>query len=105
MKIELVSTDTASSHVLGHVPALVGTTAQADVELDSPSPAAYHCLISQVNDQLVVWDLGAGQGTFVNGSRVTKATIKPGDRLRLGGTDFAVRYEHGPRRYMFGVRS
>jgi hypothetical protein len=63
-------------------------------------------LISRADNHLVVWDLGEGGQTLVNGVRVTKASLKAGDTLTLGGTDFTVRYEQpSPGRYMFGPRS
>ncbi|HMS54806.1 MAG TPA: FHA domain-containing protein [Fimbriimonadaceae bacterium] len=39
---------------------------------------------------LEVVDLGSTNGTFVNDQRVTTATIKPGDIVRIGGTSFRV---------------
>ena len=64
----------------------------------------YQCLISQMAGDLVVWDLGTGPGTFVNGTKVTHATLKPGDTLKLGEAEFAVKCEDTPRRYVYGVR-
>ena len=61
-------------------------------------------MIGQIDDHLEVWDLGTRGGTFVNGIRVTKATLKASDRLSFGGTEFSVRYDRGPRRYVYGVR-
>jgi pSer/pThr/pTyr-binding forkhead associated (FHA) protein len=105
MRVELVAETNPESRVLGNFPVLIGQNPQADVPLSGSTPGNYHCLISRVDDQLIVWDLGVGGGTFVNGTQVTKASLKAGDTLRLGGTDFSVRYERGPRRYLFGVRS
>jgi pSer/pThr/pTyr-binding forkhead associated (FHA) protein len=34
-----------------------------------------------------VEDLGSANGLFVNGSRVTRAVLYPGDRLRIGDVD------------------
>ena len=36
---------------------------------------------------LVVRDLASTNGTFVNGERVKKALVRPGDRLNLGGLE------------------
>jgi pSer/pThr/pTyr-binding forkhead associated (FHA) protein len=33
-------------------------------------------------------DLGSSNGTFVNGARVTEATLRPGDEVSIGGTRF-----------------
>ena len=76
------------------------------VQVSNPVPGSCHCLVSLVEGQLVVWDLGTAGGTFVNGTRVSKATIKPGDTLKLGGMEFQVDYTKPHlRRYLFGPRS
>jgi pSer/pThr/pTyr-binding forkhead associated (FHA) protein len=106
MRLELVATSNGNSRSLDSFPALVGQSPEADVELAGPSQDNYHCLISRNDNHLVVWDLGAAGGTLVNGVRVTKAALKAGDTLTLGGNSFAVRCEQAsPGRYMFGPRS
>jgi len=57
-----------------------------------------------VDDHLVVWDLGAKGGTFVNGVPVVKATLNMSDTLRLGDREFSVRYHEEPHRYLLGLR-
>ena len=104
MKVELVGITQPDSLVLKSLPALVGRDSEADTLSPEPSPGNYRCLISQVDDHLEVWDLGTKGGTFVNGIRVTKATLKASDRLSFGGTEFSVRYDRGPRRYVHGLR-
>ncbi len=105
MKVELVGVTKPESVVLESFPALVGRDEAAGVERSDSPPGGYNCLISQVDDQLVVWDLGSRGGTFVNGSRVTRATLKASDTLRLGGTEFSVRCRPGPARYLYGPRN
>jgi pSer/pThr/pTyr-binding forkhead associated (FHA) protein len=105
MKIELVAAKNAGSAVVEEFPALVGRAPGSEVPRADSTPGNYHCLISRVDDHLVVWDLGTAGGTFVNGVRVTNASLHSGDSLRLGGTDFSVRYQPSPKRYMHGVRS
>ena len=77
---------------------------RAELEDEDFDPA-YLCLISQIDNQLVVWDLGGKSGTFVNGSRVKRATLKDSDTLGFGGSEFRVHSEQPPRRYVFGVRN
>ena len=104
MTVQLVGTTTPESLVLKNVPAIVGQAEGERLSTD-PSASAYRCLIGQVDDHLEVWDLGTKGGTFVNGVRVTKAAIRGSDRISFGGTEFSVRYDHGPQRYLHGVRS
>jgi pSer/pThr/pTyr-binding forkhead associated (FHA) protein len=105
MSVELIATKNSDSALLESFPAVIGRRAGSSVQVDESIPAGYHCLVSVVEGQLVVWDLGTVGGTFVNGTRVTKAALKPGDTLNLGGTDFQVNYKPLSRRYLFGVRS
>ena len=49
--------------------------------------------------------IGSAGGTLGNGARVTKAALKSGDTLNLGGTEFKVNYKPRVPRYFFGVRS
>ncbi len=104
MKVELVGTAQPQSLGLENLPALIRENPEAKrASVESPQ-GSYHCLISRIDNHLVVWDLGGQGGTLVNGVPITKATLKASDTLRLGGMDFAVRGERGPRRYVFGVR-
>jgi pSer/pThr/pTyr-binding forkhead associated (FHA) protein len=105
MKVELVGVAKSESIVLNSLPAVIGPDEAANVERDESPAGGYNCLISQVDDQLVVWDLGSRGGTFVNGRRVTKAMLKASDTLRLGGTEFSVRCQPGPSRYLYGPRN
>jgi hypothetical protein len=104
MKVELVGVTKPDSLTLKSLPALVGQDLEAGALSANQSEGNYRCVISQVDDHLEVWDLGTRGGTFVNGSRVTRATLAASDRLSFGGTEFVVRYDHGPRRYLYGVR-
>jgi hypothetical protein len=100
MTVELVGIANSEKRVLNQLPALL----HSDTSSEGSPDGSYRCLITEVEDHLVVWDLGSKGGTFVNGVPVTKASLSTSDTLRLGGREFSVRYEYGPRRYMFGVR-
>ncbi len=67
MSVELVATQKSDSMLLETLPALVGPGAGSS-EAKDPIPGGYHCLVSLVEGQLVVWDLGSAGGTFVNGA-------------------------------------
>ena len=106
MSVELVAVAPAESKTLDKFPAMVGQQPHGGLQLDSPSVGNYHCSISRIDNQLVVWDLGTPGGTFVNGTRVTKAAIRTGDTLRLGGNEFTIKSDdRKPRHYLHGVRS
>jgi pSer/pThr/pTyr-binding forkhead associated (FHA) protein len=54
------------------------------------SASRRHVTISPGPAGLMLTDLGSTNGTFVNGQRVTSATLKPGDLVRIGATTFRV---------------
>jgi pSer/pThr/pTyr-binding forkhead associated (FHA) protein len=69
----------------------VGRTARADFILDAPLVSRLHCRLSaDASGQLIVEDLESQNGTFVNGKKVDRATLKSGDRLTVGRVDFTV---------------
>lgn len=69
----------------------LGRTARADFILDAPLVSRLHCRLSaDASGQLVVEDLDSENGTFVNGKKVDRATLKSGDRLTVGRVDFTV---------------
>ena len=69
----------------------LGRTARADFILDAPLVSRLHCRLSaDASGQLVVEDLDSQNGTFVNGRKVDRATLKSGDRLTVGRVDFTV---------------
>ncbi len=104
MSVELIGTGSASRMVLQELPALIGPETLGPARGDEADPS-YLCLISQVDNQLVVWDLGGKSGTYVNGSRVKRATLKDSDTLGFGGSEFRVHNEQPPMRYVYGVRN
>ncbi len=104
MSVELVAAKSSDSTLLERFPVVIGPAA-GSVQVNAAVPGGCHCLVSLVDSQLVVWDLGTAGGTFVNGARVTKAALKPGDTLKLGELEFKVNERSHSGRYLHGVRS
>ena len=72
----------------------VGRAVRADFQVDAAMVSRVHCrLAADTHDRLEVEDLGSTNGTFVNQRRVTRATLAPGDRLRVGRVEFFVSRE------------
>lgn len=74
----------------------VGRLASSHLRLDHPSVARMHARIERTQGGVTIVDLGAASGTLVNGRRVNKAELKPGDRLQVG--EFVLRYGVKARR-------
>lgn len=68
----------------------VGRGTAAGFSIDTPLVSRLHCNLKAAADELVVKDLDSTNGTFVNGRRIQRATLREGDLLRLGGVEFAV---------------
>lgn len=47
-----------------------------------------HARLAPADGGYRVEDMGSSNGTFVNGARVTEATLRPGDEVSIGGTRF-----------------
>jgi len=63
----------------------LGRATGADFSLDAALVSRVHCrLVSLPGDELEVRDLESTNGTFVNGTRIQKARLVPGDRIRIG---------------------
>jgi transcriptional regulator with PAS, ATPase and Fis domain len=61
-----------------------------DLAIDDPEMSRRHARIAAADGGLHVEDLGSTNGTFVNGTRVARGRLAPGDVLRTGATLFEV---------------
>ena len=63
----------------------IGRSAPADIVLSHKSISREHCIVGLANDELLVTDLNSTNGTYIDDSRIRRATILPvGSTLRLG---------------------
>ena len=62
----------------------------ADIVLDHQGISKLHCAIAKTDGLLFVRDLGSTNGTKVNGQRVTRGALLPGDELSFGSQKFRV---------------
>ena len=65
-----------------------------DICLETTSVSKMHCLIVRTDGLLFIRDLGSTNGTKVNGQRVVRGALLPGDELAFAGEKFRV--EMGP---------
>jgi pSer/pThr/pTyr-binding forkhead associated (FHA) protein len=68
----------------------IGRAAGANFIVDAALVSRLHCRVTAGASELEMVDLDSTNGTFVNGQRVPRATLKPGDRLGVGRVDFVV---------------
>jgi pSer/pThr/pTyr-binding forkhead associated (FHA) protein len=68
----------------------LGRSTGAEFMLDAPMVSRLHCQLVATDDAIQVKDLDSTNGTFVNGKRITSATLQPGDILKVGRVDFRI---------------
>src|SRR5262245_12171805 len=72
---------------------LLGRHPECDILIESRKISRRHCCIAQVNDYLVVRDLGSTNGVRINGVRVSEGRLQPGDELTIGSHRYQVRWD------------
>lgn len=61
-----------------------------DVVVDHSSISKVHCALARTDGLLFLRDLGSTNGTRVNGQRVTRGALLPGDELSVANIKFRV---------------
>jgi FHA domain-containing protein len=75
--------------------ALVGQAPGCDVRVNAPVVNPLHCALVRVPGGLMLRDLQSEAGTLVNGERVTLCTLREGDVVTVGPTEFRVHLPSG----------
>ncbi len=61
-----------------------------DIVIDSGSVSKLHCVIVKTDGLLFVRDLASTNGTKVNGQRITRGALLPGDELSFAKEKYVV---------------
>src|SRR6266498_2549069 len=78
---ELVRTEQFNREIIK-----IGRLASAHLCLDDEKISRIHSVIEVAPDGAVsIIDMGSAEGTFVNGRKVSRGALKPGDQITLGG--------------------
>lgn len=62
-------------------PTIVGRAPECALRLDESGLSRQHARLIPTNDGLQIEDLGSTNGTFLNGKRVQRAIVQPGDEV------------------------
>ena len=65
---------------------VIGRLAGSEVEIQDPGASRQHAEIRRNGSDFVVADLGSTNGTLVNDSPISEATLEDGDRITIGRT-------------------
>jgi hypothetical protein len=79
--------DTGIVQLLGRRTTL-GRTPDNDIRIDEDFISRHHAVLLLAGATTVVEDLNSTNGTYVNNERVNRRTIKEGDLVTLGKTEF-----------------
>jgi pSer/pThr/pTyr-binding forkhead associated (FHA) protein len=90
MPLQLLSLTDGPSILMDKPILLFGRHEECDVQLNSKKVSRRHCIVAQVNDYLVVRDLGSTNGVRINGERVAEGKLRPGDELQVGNFKYQV---------------
>jgi predicted component of type VI protein secretion system len=91
MLAKLISLDGGNSIPLKKDVTVVGRSrGVCDVYLDRHSVSKLHCVIVKTDGLLFVRDLGSTNGTKVNGERIIRGALLPGDELAFAKARYRV---------------
>lgn len=82
----LVLADDGREWSLDRDRSVIGRLSGSEIEVDDPGASRRHAEIRRQGDRYVVVDLGSTNGTLVNDSPVSEATLEDGDRITIGRT-------------------
>lgn len=68
----------------------IGRAPRADFIVDAALVSRVHCRLTAGATELEVVDLESTNGTYVNGERKERASLRSGDRLGVGRVEFVI---------------
>ena len=69
----------------------MGRVGAADFCLDVPLVSRLHCRVEVgPTGEVEIVDLDSTNGTWIDGARITRAPLRPGNVLRVGRVEFAL---------------
>jgi hypothetical protein len=71
----------------------IGSVAGNSVVLADPAVSRKHAGIRRMESDYELADLGSTNGVYVNGHKVPKKTLEPGDVIRVGNTEAVFKRE------------
>ena len=74
----------------GGLPYTVGRDKKNKLHIQSTAVSRFHAMLSAKKGDHFVRDMDSTNGTFLNGKRVKKAEIRPGDKITIANVDIMV---------------
>jgi putative nucleotidyltransferase with HDIG domain len=77
-----------------NLPLTIGRDAENSIVLDHTAISRFHCRITSENGQYFVHDLGSTNGTYLNGRRISREPLSPGDELIIANIGILAEASH-----------
>ena len=74
---------------------VIGRSKDADIQVEDPNVSRRHAEVRQEGAAYWVVDLDSTNGTEINGRRLKRAKLQPGDTITVGSTELVFRRESG----------
>jgi pSer/pThr/pTyr-binding forkhead associated (FHA) protein len=76
----------------------IGRRFENQIAIDDPRVSRFHARLCAVDGRYVLFDLDSSGGTYVNGARISKSILYPGDEISLAGFAMVYRQHDAPPR-------
>src|SRR5204862_322318 len=93
MPAQLIALNEGPNILLDKPILLLGRHPECDIQIDSRKISRRHCCIAQVEEYLIVRDLGSTNGIRINGIRVQEGQLRPNDELTIGNSRYKVKWD------------
>jgi pSer/pThr/pTyr-binding forkhead associated (FHA) protein len=91
MFAQLLPVDGGDPVTLNRRVTVVGRSAKiCDLSLPNTSVSKLHCILIKTDGLIYMRDLGSTNGTRVNGQRVLRGALLPGDQISFSGSAYRV---------------
>ncbi|MCR4419947.1 MAG: DUF3662 and FHA domain-containing protein [Clostridia bacterium] len=86
--------DSGLSVALGQEEVLIGRRPGCHLVLTDPNVSRQHAVIERRQELYWLIDLDSTNGTYINGQRVHRQPLRPGDRIQIGDSELEVEWHY-----------
>jgi pSer/pThr/pTyr-binding forkhead associated (FHA) protein len=76
----------------------IGRRFENHIVIDDPRISRFHAQLRAADGRFVLFDMDSTGGTYINGMRVSKSILYPGDEISLAGFTMVYRQHDAPPR-------